>query len=109
MNNVPNMTKDQAYDKARKEFYAQRHQEEVEKKVQREEALWMGAQFGKSALEIGMQVEDKEFEAWKVHAKREILLQQTRQDAAHASSITEDDEEDAAEDLGPQAVAAEAS
>lgn len=108
MNNVPGMTKDQAYDKARKEFYALRHQEEVEKKVQREEALWMGAQFGKSALEVGMKVEDKEFEAWKVHAKREILLVQTRQDAAHASSITEGDEEEAAEDLGSQAVAAEA-
>jgi len=108
MNNVTGMTKDQAYDKARKEFYTQRHQEETEKRVQREEALWMGAQFGKSALDVGMQVEDKEFEAWKVHAKREILLMQTRQDAAHASSIMEEDEEDAAEDVGSQAVAAEA-
>lgn len=109
MNNIPNMSKDQAYDKARKEFYALRHQEEIEKKVQREEALWTGAQFGKNMLEIGMQIEDKEFERWKSHAKKEISVQQTRQDAAHASSIMEEDEEEAVDDMGSQAVAAEAA
>lgn len=93
MENIPGMSKSQAYDKARKEFYVLRHQEEVEKKVQREEAQWMGAQFGKNALEVGMELEDTVFEKWKAHSKKEILLMQTRQDAAHASSIIDGEEE----------------
>jgi small subunit ribosomal protein S23 len=93
MQNIPGITKAQAYDKARKEFYAIRRQDELVQKVQREEALWTGAQFGLSALEAGLVVEDKEFERWKIFAAKEAQALQTRQSAAFANSI-----DDAAED-----------
>ena len=56
------MTRAEAYDKARKEFYALRQEEEVERRVAREEALWVGAYFGKSVLEVSNELEDKTYE-----------------------------------------------
>jgi small subunit ribosomal protein S23 len=95
--NVPGMSLTKAYDQARKEFYNIRHQEEVERRVAREEALSTGAYFGKSALEIGMQLEDKEYEAWKVWALNEIaLISQHRDAAANSAAALEEDPLDVA-------------
>ncbi|CAK7198006.1 mitochondrial ribosomal small subunit component [Sporothrix eucalyptigena] len=58
------LTKEQAYDKARREFYTLRHQEEVERRVAQEEARMVGAYFGKSALQIGMEREDQSYHWW---------------------------------------------
>ena len=66
------MTSSKAYDQARREFYAIRHQEDVERRVAKEEALATGAYFGKSQLEIGMELEDKVFEDWKEWATKEV-------------------------------------
>jgi small subunit ribosomal protein S23 len=66
------MTSAKAYDQARKEFYAIRHQEDVERRVAKEEALATGAYFGKSMLEIGMELEDKTYESWKAWAQNEV-------------------------------------
>ena len=66
------MTSAKAYDQARQEFYAIRHQEDVERRVAKEEALATGAYFGKSMLEIGMELEDKTYESWKEWAKKEV-------------------------------------
>jgi hypothetical protein len=68
-------TKLGAYDKARKEFYEVRHAQEVERRVAREEALWTGAEFGPSPLDIGMQLEDQKYEEWRVWADKEITTQ----------------------------------
>lgn len=76
------MTNNQAYDVARKEFYALRHEEEVERRVQREEALWTGAYFGKGALEVGMELEDKSYESWKAWATKEVETINTQRDSA---------------------------
>lgn len=106
MQNKPGTTKSEAYDAARKEFYALRHEEEIVRRVHREEALWTGAVFGKSALEAGMAVEDIEFEKWKEYAVKEAEAAKTRQDAAYATGL-EDDEDAAngdAEILGEPAV-----
>ncbi|CAI4217190.1 unnamed protein product [Parascedosporium putredinis] len=65
------LPKDEAYDKARKEFYALRHEEEVERRIAKEEAQFVGAYFGKTRLEIGHEIEGKEFERWKVWAAAE--------------------------------------
>jgi len=65
MHNQPGLTRDQAYDEVRKEFYRLRHEEEVESRVAVEEARVVGAYFGKTRLEIGMALEDKEYERWK--------------------------------------------
>lgn len=69
---VAGLSKEEAYDKARKEFYALRHQEEVEVRIAREEAQWTGAYFNKNLLEIGMELEDKSYESWKYWATKEM-------------------------------------
>lgn len=92
MNNA-HMTKNQAYDIARKEFYALRHQEEVERKVQQEEALWTGAYFGKSAIEIGMELEDKSYESWKKWATKEVETMNLQRDSAYTGVGTAQEEE----------------
>jgi small subunit ribosomal protein S23 len=83
-----------AYDKARKEFYAIRQQEEADRRVAREEALWVGAYFGKGALEIGMELEDKTFESWKKWATQEIANIAMARDAAYTGLGTDDTQAD---------------
>ena len=65
------MTRPQAYDRARKEFYDLRMQQDVARRVAREEALATGAYFGKSVNEIGMELEDAEYEKWREWAAKE--------------------------------------
>jgi small subunit ribosomal protein S23 len=79
------MSKNQAYDVARKEFYALRHEEEVERRIAKEEALWTGAYFGKGVLEIGMQLEDQVYESWKVWATKEVETHERTRQAAYTS------------------------
>ena len=80
---MPGITSAQAYDQARKEFYDLRLQEDVERRVAKEEAMSTGAYFGKSALEIGMELEDKEYERWKEWAMKEVTLLEQRQAAMY--------------------------
>ena len=95
MHNVPGMTVSKAYDKARKEFYELRLQEEVEQRVAKEEAQATGAHFGKSMLQIGMELEDQTYEKWKVWATKnaELIVQRN---AAMYTGVGGDDE------LGPE-------
>ncbi|KAK2060854.1 37S ribosomal protein Rsm25 [Colletotrichum caudatum] len=81
--------RDQAYDVARKEFYALRQEEEIEKRVAREEARHVGAYFGKNRLQIGMDLENREFERWKGWAgERTIAMEQTQN--ANYSNFSEE-------------------
>ncbi|KAL8945917.1 MAG: hypothetical protein Q9222_007612, partial [Ikaeria aurantiellina] len=64
----PPMTSAKAYDIARKEFYDLRLQQDIERRVAKEEAMATGAYFGKSVLQVGMELEDKVFEEWKAWA-----------------------------------------
>lgn len=72
------MTRSTAYDIARREFYKLRLREDIERRVAAEEAEAMGAQFGPSALEIGMQLENEEYENWKVWARTQAQLLEQR-------------------------------
>lgn len=81
--NEGGLTKNQAYDIARKEFYALRHEEEVERRVTKEEALWVGATFGKGPLEIGMELEDKTYEGWKEWATQQVQTMEMLRDSAY--------------------------
>ncbi|KND94647.1 37S ribosomal protein S25, mitochondrial [Tolypocladium ophioglossoides CBS 100239] len=72
------MSKRKAYDSARQEFYRLRQAEEVEKRVAVEEARHVGAYFGKSRLDVGMQLEDQEFENWKIWAGKEAANREAR-------------------------------
>ncbi|RMJ27809.1 hypothetical protein PHISP_01303 [Aspergillus sp. HF37] len=75
LQNEPNMTKGAAYDIARREFYRLRLREDIERRVAAEEAQAFGADFGPSRLEIGMQLENEEFERWKKWARIEAQAQ----------------------------------
>ncbi len=87
------MSKAQAYDIARKEFYALRHEEEVERRIAREEALWTGSYFGKSVLEVGMELEDKTYESWKAWATKEVeAIDLQRNSAYTGAGVSSEDE-----------------
>ena len=96
--NQGGLTQAQAYDIARKEFYALRREEEVERRVMKEEALWVGAYFGKSVLEVGAELEDKTYESWKAWATKEIEAIERQRDAAYTGvgTANEDDGSSAA-------------
>ena len=87
--NVPSMSPAKAYDQARKEFYKLRLQEDVQRMVAQEEALATGAYFHKSTLEVGMELEDKQFEEWKAWAIKEIQLADQRRNAMYTGQETQ--------------------
>ncbi|KAI9710201.1 MAG: hypothetical protein M1812_007473 [Candelaria pacifica] len=89
LNNVEGMTRTKAYDQARKEFYALRHSEDIERRVAREEALSTGAYFGKTALQVGMELEDKVFEEWKIWATKEATAREQARGAAYTGLESE--------------------
>lgn len=66
-----NTTTDRAYDQVRREFYRLRQEEQIERRIAEEEARYVGAYFGKTRNEIGMQLEDNEFENWKIWAGKQ--------------------------------------
>ncbi|KAF2108267.1 mitochondrial ribosomal protein S25 [Lophiotrema nucula] len=66
------LSKPAAYDQARKEFYRHRHLEAIKQRIAKEEALHVGAYFGKGPLEIGIELEDRTWESWKKWAARQI-------------------------------------
>lgn len=69
MHLMKTMSKAKAYDQARKEFYRQRLQEDVERRVAKEEAMATGAYFGKTMMQIGTEMEDRAYERWKTWAQ----------------------------------------
>jgi len=77
------LTKESAYDQARKEHYEDRHMQEIEAKVAREEAMATGAYFGKTAIQVGMQLESREFDRWKVWAQEQVTLMEQARSAAY--------------------------
>ena len=78
MHHDPNLSPAAAYDIARKEFYALRLKQDVERRVAEEEALATGAYFGKTSFEIGQELEDKQFEKWKKWAEKEVEAMEVR-------------------------------
>ncbi|KAG5926673.1 hypothetical protein E4U42_003045 [Claviceps africana] len=87
-----------AYDRARREFYELRHLEEVEKRVAIEEAKHVGAYFGKSRLDVGMLLEDQEFENWKIWAGKQTESREARSNAEiETFGVEEELEDDALE------------
>lgn len=79
------LTKEQAYDMVRKELYAIRQQEDIERRIASEEARYVGAYFGKSRLEVGMELEDKTFEEWRTWAQAENAKQNAASQSAYAN------------------------
>ncbi|RAL64521.1 hypothetical protein DID88_001995 [Monilinia fructigena] len=86
------MSNNEAYDKARKEFYALRQEEEIERRIAKEEAEYVGAYFHKGALEVGMELEDKSFEEWKAWATKEIEAANLQRQGAYTGVGTESED-----------------
>ncbi|KAI1923425.1 mitochondrial ribosomal small subunit component [Ophidiomyces ophidiicola] len=78
LNNVPDITKGEAYDIARREFYSLRLQEDIERRIAQEEAMATGAYFGPDMLTTGMAMEDEMYEVWREWADRESQLASQR-------------------------------
>lgn len=85
VHNVEDMTVEKAYDIVRREFYALRHAEDVERRIAKEEAMKVGAYFGMSVLDVGMQLEDQQYEYWKKWAGKMIQSVRAEQDAAYTN------------------------
>lgn len=75
-----------AYDQARKELYRHRHAKEIETRVAREEAMAVGAYFGPGPLEIGMHLEDQQYDHWKKWAAKEIEAAKALQGSAYTGT-----------------------
>ncbi|KAF9887851.1 mitochondrial ribosomal small subunit component [Aspergillus nanangensis] len=108
LNNVPDMTKSTAYDIARREFYRVRLQEDIERRVVAEEAEATGATFGPTRLEVGMGLENQEYERWKSWAKVEAQLQEQRNASFIGSAVPAAAEETASTEEGTEKVALKA-
>jgi small subunit ribosomal protein S23 len=85
MHNVEDMPQEKAYDIVRREFYALRQEEDVERRIAKEEAMKLGAYFGKSFNQVGMELEDQQYENWKKWAGKQIQSVQAEQDAAYSN------------------------
>ena len=92
---------DAAYDRARREFYFFRHREDVERRVAKEEALATGAYFGLGPNEVGMELENRQYEEWKAWAM--VQMEKAKQAASAAYTGVSNDEEQTAEEADEQA------
>ncbi|KAI9170879.1 37S ribosomal protein S25 [Paramyrothecium foliicola] len=86
-----NMSRNKAYDVARREFYRLRQAEEIEKRVAVEEARHVGAYFGKTRLDVGMLLEDREYENWKIWAGKEAAAREALENEVVDTYDVDDD------------------
>lgn len=92
----------EAYDLVRREFYRLRQAEQIESRVALEEARYVGAYFGKTKLEVGMILEDKEYENWKIWAGKQTEKLEARANSQIETFDVEELEDEFEEaDLGP--------
>jgi small subunit ribosomal protein S23 len=108
------MSKAAAYDHARREFYHHRHLSEVRVRIAKEEAMHVGAYFGKGPLEVGMALEDRAWDNWKAWAAQQIEEEQSmraqmfsgpQNEDAGVSALSTAEFENAVTDLAPMAAA----
>src|SRR4051794_19844242 len=95
------LTKAQAYDQARREFYRHRHLEAVRRRIAKEEALFTGAYFGKGPLEVGMELEDKAFEHWRAWAAKEIEIESSNRAQMMSGPVQPAESEEGSSELDP--------
>lgn len=79
------LAKAEAYDITRREFYELRRQEQIERRVAQEEARMVGSYFGQTFLQVGMAMEDQQYEMWKKWATKEIDIIRGEQSEAYSS------------------------
>lgn len=84
----------EAYDQARFEFYRLRMQQEVEQQVAQEECEMFGSVFGTSAIDFGVEQEQKVIDVWKQKALEETDLLAARRANPSETWAAAEDEED---------------
>ncbi|KAI1780396.1 mitochondrial ribosomal protein [Hypoxylon cercidicola] len=99
MYNIPDMTKEKAYDIVRREFYALRQEEDIERRIAKEEAQMVGAYFGKSFLQVGVELEDAQYQIWLNWAGKQISAVQAEQSQAYTTFGDEDAENTKLEEI----------
>ena len=82
------------------EFARHQHYSETSLRVAREEALATGAFFGPGPLEIGMMLEDRQYDGWRQWAEKEIVALKQLQGSAYTGQGIEGSGQDAALDAG---------
>lgn len=87
------MSKQEAYDLVRQEFYKLRQREEIENRIAIEEARHVGGYFGKNQIQVALEVEDREYEHWKSWAGREIKKVGDEFEQARALEVAADGDE----------------
>ena len=95
--------RNRAYDKVRKEFYRLRRKEEMEQRVQREEARFYGGVFGPGWLEIGVKLEDKAYTEWLRWATKNLSERRALREARSSSSVVVQAPEDEGADTNQDA------
>ncbi|ERF74632.1 37S ribosomal protein S25 [Endocarpon pusillum Z07020] len=88
LHNVPDIKESQAYDMARKEFYAHRLREEIERRVAAEEAEAVGADFGPSINQRSIELENKTYDEW-ARWSRQTVLENMQKSAAFTGQMLE--------------------
>lgn len=79
LENKPDIEVPEAYDIARKEFYAIRRRQQIAQRIAVEEAENMGANFGPPSMSIGMTKESETFDKWMKWAEKENMAILARQ------------------------------
>ena len=79
LENTPNITLSQAYDTARKEFYAIRRRQQIQQRIALEEAENNGVEFGPSSMSVGMTKESAVFDEWMIWAEGQNMALVQRQ------------------------------
>ena len=75
--NLRSISRAEAYDLARKEFYDLRQFEQIEQRVSHEEATYVGAYFNKPLLDVAMELEDEVQMRWLEWAEKELLAMES--------------------------------
>ena len=88
LHNIPDITESQAYDVARKEFYAHRLREDIERRVAAEEAEAVGADFGPSLNQRSVEIENHMYDDWE-RWSREFMMGKMQKDAAFTGRMLE--------------------
>ncbi|KAK5082643.1 mitochondrial ribosomal small subunit component [Lithohypha guttulata] len=86
LHTVPDITTEQAYDIARREFYSLRRQEATRLRIAKEEMLHMGATPEKGVLQWSMQIENKHYNDWEAWAKGQVS-EQIQRSAAFSGEL----------------------
>jgi small subunit ribosomal protein S23 len=100
---VEGMTQEKAYDVTRREFYRLRQEEEIARRVTLEEARHVGAYFGLDRRDVGMKLENNEFENWKTWAAKQIELRASAKDDLLENNGAEDEDDRGAPPLETEA------